>query len=301
MTCMEKINGALEYIEANIAGEIDVKQAARRACCSEYHFLRVFAFIAEIPLSEYIRRRRLTLAAFELINSNVKIISVAAKYGYDSPAAFSRAFKKMHGISPANVWNTDAELKAYPKLSLNVLLNGDKEISYKIVPQKAYELCGIVRNIPVSPEESNKLITSFWEENIQNGVLGQFHRDIGLAYDVCLNTALFDREPDMFKYMICYERPRFGVPNGYSSLSVPPHTWAVFSTPEHSARENTESIRHLRERIFAEWFPTSGYMLANGPEFEIFKKESNQFVIDIWIPITKALTDNYRTHDNIRI
>ena len=92
MDCLDRMNAALDYIEANLAGEIDLSVAARGACCSVYHFTRMFSFITGVPLNEYIRRRRLTLAGFELKYSDVKIIDLALKYGYDSPNSFSGRF-----------------------------------------------------------------------------------------------------------------------------------------------------------------------------------------------------------------
>ena len=101
MDYLNRMNEALDYIERNLDGEIDYKKVSSIACCSVSYFQRVFSFITEISLSEYIRRRRMTLAAFELQNSDVKIIDLAIKYGYESPDSFSRAFQNLHGITPS--------------------------------------------------------------------------------------------------------------------------------------------------------------------------------------------------------
>lgn len=85
MDLLDRMNGAMEYIEENIAGEIDFEKIARMACCSVNHFQRMFSYITGVSLSEYIRRRKLTVAAFELQNGNSKVIDLAIKYGYDSP------------------------------------------------------------------------------------------------------------------------------------------------------------------------------------------------------------------------
>lgn len=287
MSYMDKMNNAIDYIEANIMDDIDLNVVARKACCSVYHFLRTFSFLAEIPLSEYIRRRRLTLAAFDLFDGK-KVVDVASRYGYSSPEAFTRAFKGLHGITPVAARNTDTSLKAYPKLSFHLSLIGDGEIGYRIAQKNSYEVYGIITDVPLLHEKTNAVITRFWEENIGNGVIGQFHRDIGLEYNICLNAALFNYRKSNFSYMICYEMPSSHAPGGYSVLSVPSFTWAVFSTPEHNAKETTEIVRDMRRRIFMEWFPTSGYTHAGGPEFEMFQNNShNKFVVEIWVPITK--------------
>lgn len=286
MSYMDKMNNAIDFIEANITEDIDLNLAARKACCSVYHFLRTFSFLAEVPLSEYIRRRKLTLAAFDLFDGE-KVVDVAAKYGYRSPEAFTRAFKGLHGVTPMAARNMDTSLKAYPKLSFHLSLNGEGEIGYRIAQKNAYEVCGIATEVPILHEKTNTIITRFWEDNIGNGVIGQFHRDIGLEYNICLNAALFNYRKSTFSYMICYEMSSSRAPGGYSVLSVPSSTWAVFSTPEHAGKDNTETIRDMRKRIFTEWFPTSVYMHGDGPEFEMFHNNHDKFVVEIWVPIIR--------------
>jgi AraC-like DNA-binding protein len=101
VSSLENLNKALAYIEENLAGDIDLRQVERLALCSEYHFRRMFSFLAGISLSEYIRRRRLTLAAFDLIHSDARVIDVAIQYGYNSADSFSRAFTALHGTTPS--------------------------------------------------------------------------------------------------------------------------------------------------------------------------------------------------------
>ena len=85
MDWIERLNKAMNYIEEHLTDEIDYGQLGRIACCSAYHFQRMFTYMAGVPLSEYIRRRRMSLAAVDLQGKNVKIIDVAGKYGYNSP------------------------------------------------------------------------------------------------------------------------------------------------------------------------------------------------------------------------
>ncbi len=289
MSGMERFNEVINYIEAHLAEDIDYRQVAYKACCSANHFQRMFSFLTDISLSEYIRRRRLTLAAFDLCESNAKIIDVATKYGYKSPEAFSRAFKSLHGIMPVAVRNSDVVLKAFPKLYFHMSKAGSYELDYRIVHEQAYTVCGITTDIPLSPTQTNTYITQFWEENIHSGVIGQFHRDIKLSYDISLNAALFNFRENKLSYMICYKTPLSGTPSGYASLTVPSLTWAVFSTPIHDSQETTAMVRSIRERIFGEWFPTSSYMHAGGPEFEIFKKSETRVIIEVWVPVIRKM------------
>lgn len=122
---LDRMNSAMEYIETNLADNILYDEIAQRACCSTYHFQRMFPFITGVSLSEYIRRRRLTLAAFERQTTDAKVIDVAMKYGYDSPEAFARAFKNLHGIMPISARDKGVSLKTYPRMSFHISIKGD--------------------------------------------------------------------------------------------------------------------------------------------------------------------------------
>ncbi len=124
MDWIDKMNHAVEYIETNLDTSIDFEEVAKIAYCSMSHFQRLFSFIADIPLSEYIRNRRMTIAGYELKNSDIKILDVALKYGYDSPEAFSRAYQNFHGISPSSSRKPEVNLKIYPRISFQINVKG---------------------------------------------------------------------------------------------------------------------------------------------------------------------------------
>jgi len=133
MDWLDRMNSAMEYIETHLSDDINYDQVAKLACCSTYHFQRMFSFITNVPLSEYIRRRRLTLAAFELQSRDKKVIDIALKYGYESPEAFSRAFKNLHDIMPSHAHNEGVTLKSYPQMSFHISIKGDSEMNYRII------------------------------------------------------------------------------------------------------------------------------------------------------------------------
>ena len=124
MEWIERLNKAMSYIEEHITEEIDFEQTAKIACCSAYHFQRMFTYMAGIPLSEYIRRRRMTLAAVELQSSDEKVIDIALKYGYASPTAFNRAFQSVQGITPSAAKKKGTPVKSYPPLSFAITIKG---------------------------------------------------------------------------------------------------------------------------------------------------------------------------------
>lgn len=132
MDWLDRMNSAIDYIELHLTDTIEYKQLAKIVCCSVYHFQRMFSFISGVALSEYIRRRRLTLAAIELQNKNTKIIDIALKYGYESPEAFSRAFKNLHGVPPTSARSMGTTLKAYPRMTFYLSIKGGIEMNYRI-------------------------------------------------------------------------------------------------------------------------------------------------------------------------
>jgi AraC family transcriptional regulator len=130
MDWLTKMNCALDYIEENLTEEIDYGDVAAKACCSSYNFQRMFSFITDCPLAEYIRRRRLTQAALELQNTDGRVIDIAVKYGYESAAAFAKAFAALHGLTPTEARQDGAPLKAYPRISFHISIKGEKEMDY---------------------------------------------------------------------------------------------------------------------------------------------------------------------------
>ncbi len=122
MEWIERLNMSINYIEEHLKDELDYEQLGRISCCSSYHFQRMFTFMSGIPLSEYIRRRKMSLAAVDLQGGDAKIIDIAGKYGYSSPTAFNRAFQMVHGIAPSAVKNKGASVKSFPPLIFTITI-----------------------------------------------------------------------------------------------------------------------------------------------------------------------------------
>lgn len=163
MDSLKSMNKALTYIEENLTNDIDFKEAAKLAFCSEYHFKRMFSFLTGISLSEYIRRRRLTLAAFELKDRSAKVIDIAIKYGYHSPDSFARAFQHLHGIRPSEAKHNGHSLKAYPRMTFQLSIKGGNEMNYRIEEKEAFRIVGIKKRVPIIFKGVNPDIASMWE------------------------------------------------------------------------------------------------------------------------------------------
>jgi AraC family transcriptional regulator len=283
MDWLDRMNNAMEYVETHLSEATDYGQVARISCCSTYHFQRMFSFITNVPLSEYIRRRRLTLAAFELQQSGAKVIDIALKYGYESPEAFSRAFKKMHGVMPKSARDKGVSLKAYPRLSFHISIRGDVEMNYKIEEKQAFEMFGMST---VVNADGFIEIPAFWTKCISDGTVDRIRTAAGLGENGQIHGILYNKQGENFSYMIGYILPQSSLPGGFEKLHIPPQTYAIFSTGLYP--DGQSGIHELWKRIWGGWFPTCNYELANAPEFEMtYDRGNNMYEMEVWIPVVK--------------
>ncbi|MFS0614467.1 helix-turn-helix domain-containing protein [Bacillus subtilis] len=243
MDWLQRMNRAIDYIEDNLENKIEYEQIARIALCSVYQFQRMFSFVLGIPLSEYIRRRRLTLAAFDLKNRDNKVIDIALKYGYETPESFSRAFQNLHGLTPTSARNVGSQLKAYPRISFQIILKGVVEMDYRIEKRDAFQVFGLedIYNYENIANQQGVSIPEFWQNIGKNGEFnkleqsvigdwrreGEFSNELGavFAYDSYKFTS-----NTTFPYLIGCYRSKDSKINGYRVVDVPASTWAIFST-----------------------------------------------------------------------
>lgn len=295
MDWLKRMNGAIDYIEDNLINNIDFDEVAKIACCSTFHFQRMFSFIVDIPLSEYIRRRRLTLAAFELQNSNIKIIDLALKCGYDSPNSFTRAFQNMHGVTPSVARDKGVTLKAYPRLSFHISIKGDMEMNYKIEEKPAFRVFGVEKIINSTNNNNFIEVPQFWRKCNEDGTICRLESiEVSLQSKglVPVNSIMCYNKTngDTFPYMngIVDFEGKTEIPEDLVTVEVKPYTWAIFKTEEHTCESASEKIQAVWKRIFPEWFPTSGYEHAEGPELELtYEMDDNRYYTEVWIPVVR--------------
>ena len=173
MEWLKKIGAAIDYIEDHLDQEISYDEAARIACCSTYYFQRIFSYVSGISLSEYIRRRRMTQAAFELQRTDSRVMDVALKYGYSSPTSFNGAFQSVHGITPLAAKNAGCTLCAYPSIKFSIKVLGGSAMSYHIEKKEGFRIIGIRTPLVEDAEENMRIVPAFWEKTLQkyNGIL----------------------------------------------------------------------------------------------------------------------------------
>jgi AraC family transcriptional regulator len=278
MEWIEHLNKAINYMEEHLEDEIELEKVAQIACCSVFHFQRMFSYIADIPLSEYIRRRKMTRAALDLQSGDIKIIDIAVKYGYDSPTAFTRAFKNVHGISPSEAKSKGTYLKAFPPISFKIMIKGDTEMNYRIEKKESFRIVGVKEHYLLNIEENFVEIPLFWQKTAQSGVIPKLCSLMNkapygiLGVSTCMNGKDFD-------YFIAIASDK-ETPEGMYEYMVPQGIWAIFECI-------CSDIQIMQKRIITEWLPSSGYEYADAPDIEVYVEEGPQGKCEVWIPIVK--------------
>ncbi|MFJ7735778.1 GyrI-like domain-containing protein [Lysinibacillus sp. NPDC097287] len=289
MDLLKSMNDAMRYIEDHLTSEIDFKMVARVANCSEYHFTRMFSFLAGITLSEYIRRRRMSLAAFELTNINLKIIDIAIKYGYNSPDSFTRAFQNFHGVTPSEARNNGQQLKTFPPMTFQLSIKGGNEMNYRIEEKVGFNIVGIMKRVPIIFEGENPEITAMWKsltmEKIEQLKTLSNVEPVGIIQaSTNFSEGRMEEKGELDQYIGVATTQE--CPENFSKLEVPALTWAIFE----STGPFPTTLQETWGRIYSEWFPSSNYQVAVGPEILSIKTKdltSSSVTSEIWIPVLK--------------
>lgn len=286
MNMLRQFNEAIAYIESNLLHEIDYSQMARIAGCSEYHFRRMFSFLAGMSLAEYIRSRRLSRAGELLQSSSIKIIDLALQLGYESPEAFSKAFQAMHGVLPSQAKKYNTMLKTISPLSFQLTIKGGNTMNYRIVEKEAFNIVGFKKRITLQFEGVNSqmddLTNKLTPEVITELKAMNNIEPIGI---VNASANFTDRtvegtELDQYIGIATTE----ATVAKYDVLKVSASVWAVFEV----VGPFPKTLQDTWANIYAQWFPSSGYELAEGPEMlwnESPDTSKPNYRSEIWIPV----------------
>lgn len=283
MEWLKNLSGAIEYIEANLDKIVSIEEAARIACCSTYYFQRIFSYVADISLSEYIRRRRMTQAAFELQSTHKRVLEIALKYGYTSPTSFNRAFQAVHGISPVVAKSPGVNLNAYPPIQFSIQVTGGNAMCYRMEEKEAMRIVGVRIPLTDNMENNRKIVPPFWEKVLQNKVLSAIHSLSNHPQDGVFGVTACQQPDEIYYYIAAItDKP---VPDGMFAHVIPAATWAVFE----NEGPYKESIQSIFKRFMTEWLPFSGYLYAELPDVEVypFVEHSRAGTSEVWIAIKK--------------
>lgn len=282
MEWIERLNKSINYIEEHITEEISYDELAQIACCSTYHFQRMFTYIAGVSLSEYIRRRKMSLAAVDLQGGNEKIIDISLKYGYSSPTAFNRAFQSIHGVAPSVLKNEGVSIKSFPPITFKFTVKGVEELNYRIETKTAFRIVG--KSYPLNKEiEQNFLeVPQMWQNAVIDGTIEKITAIMNSQPQGVLGVSACN-DNEEWKYYIAVSSTA-DTDTSLEEYIIPGCMWAIFP-----GGGTGKSIQELEKRIVTEWLPTSGYEFTEGPDIEVyFNPDPNNTQYEVWIPIKKV-------------
>ena len=286
MNHLDDMQRAVDFIEENLLADISYQDAAQYLFLSGYHFHRLFSLAAGIPASDYIRRRRLSLAGQELVSSDTKIIDLALRYGYETPESFSKAFASFHGCSPTAARRGEGTLRLFNRLRINEQAEGGLSMEYRIVEQSEFEVLARVRAFrnEITSDSENHEIPDFWDWCIENGVIGELrkHSPQGELLGICSPAST---NSNYFDYGIGVRFEGGAIPDGMQVIHIRPIRWAVF----RCIGTDSACISETWNRIYKEFLPNSDYRMLDDVDLELYPNDnSNGLFCEVWIPIEKV-------------
>lgn len=274
MNYYESLNNVINEIEENLTEKIEYKDLAKIIGTSSYTLQRIFAFLTGITLTEYIRKRRLSKAAEELLSTDIKIIDLAIRYQYDSPISFSNAFKKMHGVSPQNLRKNNTKIKAFPKIEFKPTIDTLDELEYRIINLDKQKLYGITTGVIKWPNE--KPIKNLFEKARKEKILDFIiNNSTGKELYYGVSKDFYDNELlNKIQYYIVGKESR----EDFVSIELPHATWACFKLKT----KKQSDILKLYNTIYTKWLPSSKYTeILNYPELEIYYENDCEICIPV--------------------
>ncbi|MEU9476133.1 AraC family transcriptional regulator [Streptomyces sp. NPDC048191] len=287
---LDRLNQAMEHIEGHLDQHIEVSALARITVTSEYHFRRLLSSLAGMPLSEYIRRRRLTVAGSAVLAGEPALLDIAVRYGYSSGEAFARAFRAMHGVGPGEARRTGAALNSQPRLSFRLTVEGNSTMRYRIVEREAFRVVGKKARVPLIHQGVNPHIA----EHVRSISPETMLRIVGLSDQdpegvVSATVRLSDDfdEGSELDYYHAVVTTAVELPEDLDVLDCPAGTWAVF--------ENTgpfpQALQQMWGDVAAQWIPSNPYEYRPGPEILCTRPseaDATQSDAQLWIPVTRT-------------
>ena len=277
MDWIKQLNQAIDFIEENLDGELDYEEVAGIAGCPSYYFQQMFLYLTDMTLREYIRRRRLSLAAVELQKGNRKVTDIAMKYGYESPTAFTRAFKNFHGITPSAVKTEPVFFQAYPPISFSMTVHGGVPLQFRVEEKEAFRILGL--SCPLSKEltENFERIPAVWDAALADGTLARLISMAEGKPEGLLGVSIHHTED--WKYLIAVRSDQ--KPGKYEEYQIPACKWAVFE-----GKGTNRTLQELERRVITQWLPTSGYTYAEIPDIEVYlHADPEDAVYEYWLPV----------------
>ena len=274
---LEGMQASIDFIEGHLTESLDIGEIAGKAALSPFYFQRIFGALCGMTAGEYIRARRMTLAAQELASSEIRVIDAAMRYGYDSPDSFAKAFQRFHGIAPSAAREPGAPLRSFAPLHIKITLEGGKMLDYRIVEKAPFTIVGFKRRF--NTDTCYEEIPKFWNEwtRDMHGLKGVF----GVCFD--------EKDGREFDYWIADNYvPWEEIPEGCETKVIPGGLWAEFLCKGPLP----QSLQSVNTQIWSEWLPNlKGYALAGNYSLEVYSppaENPEDTESYIWIPLKKS-------------
>ena len=295
---MQALNAALDALEARLAtapGEDpDVAALARTAATSEFHLRRMFSALAGMPLGEYVRRRRATLAAAAVVAGEEPLLDVAVRFGYGSAEAFGRAFRAVHGVPPGQARRTGAPLGGQQRLSFRLVVEGSSVMEYRVVQSGPFRLVGETTRVPLVHSGLNPAIVEFLrglDPGVREAVAGlpdgepsgPVNVSDGLAADAASRTEGAELD---YWYAAVVHGPPSAAEAGLAVLDVPAGAWAVFA----ASGTFPAVVQELWRDVFTQWFGSQPWRSRPGPEMlgNVLSPDGATAHAELWVPVEPA-------------
>lgn len=294
MEWMQALRQSIDYMEQHLLEQISITEIAAAVHISPFYFQRGFQIVTGYSVKEYLRNRRLYLAALDLLAKKEKVIDVAFRYGYETPESFAKAFIRFHGISPSQLRSHASQIRPFLPLKITISIQGGTDMDYTIQNMESFQLIGFSKTF--SETDSYEKIPLFWAEFAQNCQQQKYSADWMAAllrykigqFGICIDT----NRDGTFRYMIAGKYDGGAVPEGMELYPLPAFTWAVF----RCVGPLPAALQTINTRIFKEWLPGNPrYELADGYSVEWYSNhpdmQSPDYESAIWIPVQEKATN----------
>ncbi|WP_396907181.1 GyrI-like domain-containing protein [Mycolicibacterium phlei] len=287
---IDALNRLVGEIEAHLGEDIDIDAFAASVGTTEYHLRRMFSSLAGMPVSEYVRRRRMTVAAADVVGGE-DFLTIAVRYGYGSTEAFGRAFKSVHGVSHGQVRRDGGPLRSQPQLRFRLTVEGSTPVDARIVDRPAFRLIGHAARVPLIYEGVNPHI----ERHIAAIPAEEHERLKGLSdtepaglLQVSADVDPDYREGSELTYLLGVAvSVDTAVPDDLDVIDVPAGPWVVFRT----SGAHPEALQSAYAASATEWFPSNPWRLRPGPSIVAVLDRAPNFstaTCDLWMPVERA-------------
>ena len=283
------LNALVDLVDRNTDEPIDLTGFARSHGTTEYHLRRMFASLAGMPFSEYVRRRRMTLAATDLVSSDTGLLILAVRYGYSSVEAFGRAFRSVHGVSPSDVRTNGGPFATQTVLRFRLTVEGSRPMDVTITDRPAFVLAGHAAQVPliyegVNPHIQQHIASIAPEEHVRL-------KSINDAQPAGILAITDGSEPDepegtpvTYLHGVALQHDST-VPDDLSSIPVIAGSWATF----RSSGPFPQMLQETWAATATEWFPSSPWRLRPGPTFVRYVELTESHAdAEIWMPVERA-------------